>query len=246
MKRRTLLAGLAALAAAGCNRIAGSAPGNALLSAVESWNRNLHDLLGRRTALAREFPPDAISPTFRGNGTTLPATPEYRRHLATGFIDWRLAVTGLVERPLSLSLDALKTMPQRTQITRHDCVEGWSAIGQWGGVPLAHVLQLAGLQPQARFIVFRCADTLGGSHYYESIDLIDAFHPQTLIAHSLNGGPLPVENGAPLRMRIERQLGYKHAKYLVAVEAVASLAEIGGGKGGYWEDHADYQWYAGI
>ena len=137
-------------------------------------------------------------------------------------------------------------MPQHTQITRHDCVEGWSAIGQWSGVPLAHILHLAGLKPEARYIVFRCADTMGDAPYYESIDLIDAFHPQTLVAHSLNGAPLPVENGAPLRMRIERQLGYKHAKYVHTVEAVASLAGIGLGKGGYWEDRAGYQWYAGI
>ena len=137
-------------------------------------------------------------------------------------------------------------MPQRTQITRHDCVEGWSAIGQWQGVPLAHILKQAGLRPEARFIVFRCADVLYGAPYYESVDLIDAFHPQTIVAHRLNGEALPVKNGAPLRMRIERQLGYKHAKYLTGIELVASLDHIAGGKGGYWEDAAGYQWYAGI
>ena len=105
---------------------------------------------------------------------------------------------------------------------------------------------MAKLKPEAKFIVFRCADNLNGQDYYESIDLIDAFHPQTIVAHALNGAPLPVRNGAPLRMRIERQLGYKHAKYLTGIEAVASLAGIGAGKGGYWEDRTGYEWYAGI
>src|SRR4029079_5228 len=116
---------------------------------------------------------------------------------------------------------------------------------QWTGVPLAALLGAAGLRPEARYIVFRCADSLSGAPYYESIDLIDAFHPQTIVAHALNGAPLPVKNGAPLRMRIERQLGYKHAKYVNAIDAVASLDHIAAGKGGYWEDKG-YQWYAGI
>jgi len=246
LPRRGVLAGLAALVVAGCSRIAASGPGASLLGAVEGWNRGLHDWLGRRTSLAREFSLEDISPTFRGNGTVAPDGAFYRHHRDTGFRLWTLTVTGLVERPLALTLDQLRAMPQRTQITRHDCVEGWSAIGQWSGVPLTHILHLAGLKPEARYIVFRCADTMGDAPYYESIDLIDAFHPQTLVAHSLNGAPLPVENGAPLRMRIERQLGYKHAKYVHTVEAVASLAGIGRGKGGYWEDRAGYQWYAGI
>ena len=246
MKRRALIAGLGAFIIGGCSKIASSAPGASLLSAVEDWNKGLHNLLGRRTALAREFQADAISPTFRGNGTVEPDGDAYRQHRENGFRDWQLAVTGLVAQPLSLSLTAIKAMPQRTQITRHDCVEGWSAIGQWTGVPLHHILDQAKLLPDARFIVFRCADRIGGAQYYESIDLIDAFHPQTLVAHSLNGEPLPIKNGAPLRMRIERQLGYKHAKYLTKIEVVASLDEIEGGKGGYWEDQAKYQWYAGI
>jgi DMSO/TMAO reductase YedYZ molybdopterin-dependent catalytic subunit len=137
-------------------------------------------------------------------------------------------------------------MPARTQITRHDCVEGWSAIGQWTGAPLKLLLDAAGLKQSARYIVFHCADRIGGAPYYESIDLIDAFHPQTILAWALNGQMLPVQNGAPLRLRVERQLGYKHAKYVMRAEAVASLAGIGGGKGGFWEDRSDYEWYAGI
>jgi DMSO/TMAO reductase YedYZ molybdopterin-dependent catalytic subunit len=137
-------------------------------------------------------------------------------------------------------------MPVRTQITRHDCVEGWSAIGQWHGVPLKLLLDAVRLRPDARYIVFHCADRFGDVPYYESIDLIDAFHPQTIIAWGMNGDLLPVPNGAPLRLRVERQLGYKHAKYIERIEAVPNLAGLYGGRGGYWEDSHDYEWYAGI
>ena len=168
------------------------------------------------------------------------------RHAQRGFADWALAVDGLVRRPLALPLAALQAMRQRVQITRHDCVEGWSAIAQWQGVPLGLVLAHAGLMPDARYIVFHCADRLGGDVYYESIDLVDGFHPLTILAHRMNGQPLAVAHGAPLRLRVERQLGYKHAKYVMRIELVAGLDRIGGGRGGYWEDRRNYDWYAGI
>jgi len=244
--RRGILASLLGGMAAGCTKVAQSGPGGRLLAAVEDWNRTVQRALSKRTALAREFTRADISASFRGNGTRDPGTPAYQAHVASGFADWRLAIEGLVDRPLSLSLEQLRAMPQRTQITRHDCVEGWSAIGEWTGVPLAHLLGLGGLRDDARYIVFHCADRLSGTPYYESVDLIDAFHPQTIVAHRLNGAPLPVQNGAPLRMRIERQLGYKQAKYVERIEAVATLAQIAGGKGGYWEDRLGYEWYAGI
>jgi DMSO/TMAO reductase YedYZ molybdopterin-dependent catalytic subunit len=136
-------------------------------------------------------------------------------------------------------------MPSRTQITRHDCVEGWSAIGQWTGVPLAQLLAVVRPRPEARYVVFHCADSFGSAPYYESIDMDDAFHPQTLLAYMLNDKTLPVTNGAPLRLRVERQLGYKHAKYVMRLELVDDFSRIGGGRGGYWEDQG-YQWYAGI
>jgi DMSO/TMAO reductase YedYZ molybdopterin-dependent catalytic subunit len=176
--------------------------------------------------------------------------PDYLDASDKNFVDWRLEVGGLVERPLELSLADLRALPSRTQITRHDCVEGWSCIAQWKGAPLKAVLDAAGLKPQARFIAFFCADQLeqtldGNGRYYETIDLIDAWHPQTILAYEMNGAPLAVEHGAPLRLRVERQLGYKMAKYVVRIEAIDSFAALGRGRGGFWEDRG-YEWYAGI
>jgi DMSO/TMAO reductase YedYZ molybdopterin-dependent catalytic subunit len=143
----------------------------------------------------------------------------------------------------------LRALPSRTQITRHDCVDGWSCIGKWKGVRLGTLLDRARLKPAVRYIVFRCADTLGysfnASLYYESIGLDDAFQPQTILAYDMNDAPLPIAHGAPVRLRVERQLGYKMAKFVLRIEAVASLAHIQGGQGGYWEDRG-YAWYAGI
>ena len=246
MKRRGFIAALGAMFVAGCNRIAKTDAGQSLLDAAEGWHKGAHRFLTDREALAPEFPRSAISPYFRGNGSTDPQGGDYPSQAAAGFPDWRLEVRGLVRNPLSLSMENIRRLPQRTQVTRHDCVEGWSAIGEWTGPQLSLLLDQAFLLPEARFLVFRCADNLNGQDYYESVDLVDAYHPQTIVAHLLNGDPLPIRNGAPLRMRIERQLGYKHAKYLTAIEAVASLDDIGEGQGGYWEDRSGYQWYAGI
>ncbi|PZU60473.1 MAG: molybdopterin-binding protein [Sphingobium sp.] len=246
ISRRLLIGGMAATLA-GCDRLAGQESVRRTLFSAENFHKWAQRTLSDREALAREFRPDQISPVFRANGTANPNTEAYRAIWRTGFADWRLRLTGLFSRPLVLSLADLHRLPQREQITRHDCVEGWSAIGKWRGVPLRLLLEAAGLRDAARFLVFRCADTMGtGQPYYESIDRVDAFHPQTILAFALNGRPLTVANGAPLRLRVERQLGYKHAKYLMEIEAVADLSRIGGGKGGYWEDHAGYDWYAGI
>ncbi|MGX7895675.1 molybdopterin-dependent oxidoreductase [Tsuneonella sp. HG222] len=244
MKRRNLLLALAAGLVSGCTKVGKTKPMQDLFGLAEDWHRGAHRLLAGRDALAPEFSPADISPFFRGNGTTSIDRPDYLAAAESGFADWSLAIGGLVDNPRRYSLAELKSLPQRTQITRHDCVEGWSAIGQWTGPQLSAVLEAAKLKPEARYIVFRCADDFNGNPYYESVDLVDAFHPQTIVAHALNGEPLPVRNGAPLRVRIERQLGYKSAKYLTGIEAVASLEGIEGGKGGYWEDRG-YHWYAG-
>jgi DMSO/TMAO reductase YedYZ molybdopterin-dependent catalytic subunit len=238
--------GTGGLLLSACDRIHASPTVQRVLGIGESATMSAQRIITDRTALAREFSAADMSPRFRTNGTNLPSSVDYAGHLASNFHDWRLVVDGLVARPLQLSLDQIRRMPVRTQITRHDCVEGWSAIGKWTGVPLKLLLDHAGISRSARFIVFHCADTIGGSPYYESIDLIDAYHPQTILAWGMNDEMLPVGHGAPLRLRVERQLGYKHAKYIMRVEAVGDLAGIGLGKGGYWEDNSAYQWYAGI
>jgi DMSO/TMAO reductase YedYZ molybdopterin-dependent catalytic subunit len=235
-----------ALLLGGCDRIAATETAQRAFLGAEGLTYRVQRLLTPRDALAPEFTGADLSPIFRPNGTFMPRSADYKALLDGGFADYRLHVGGLVARPLVIALDRLKALPQRTQITRHDCVEGWSAIGKWTGPALGPILHYAGLSSAARYIVFHCFDDFGGTAYYESIDLVDAFHPQTILAWALNDRPLPVPNGAPVRVRIERQLGYKHAKYVRAIEAVASLDQIGRGKGGYWEDVGNYAWYAGI
>jgi DMSO/TMAO reductase YedYZ molybdopterin-dependent catalytic subunit len=246
IRRRTLLTGGAGLLLSGCDQVAQIPAARRVLFSGEVMHQGLHRALTDRAALAPEFTPDQRSPIFRSNGTRDPGTPAYAALAANRFADWRLQVGGLVSRPLSLTLADLRALPNRAQITRHDCVEGWSAIAKWTGPTLGVVLRAAGLRSEARFVVFRCADAIGGTPYYETIDLTDAFHPQTILAWALNDRLLDVAHGAPLRLRVERQLGYKHAKYLMGIDAVAGLAGIGRGKGGFWEDVADYDWYAGI
>lgn len=230
----------------GCDRIGRSAAFQKVQLGAQDLTMLAQRLVIDRNALAPEYSAAEMSPVFRTNGNAMPRSPQYAAHLASGFAHWRLRVDGLVRRPLALSLAQLRRLPARTQITRHDCVEGWSAIGKWTGVPLKLLLDGAGLRPEARYIVFHCADDFRGTPYYESIDLVDAFHPQTILAWGMNDRPLPVGHGAPLRLRLERQLGYKMAKFVMRVEAVDRLERIGRGKGGYWEDVAGYQWYAGI
>ncbi len=242
------LAAFGALTLAGCERLSQTAWFPKILGAGETASEGAAHLLTSRKSMAQEFPAADLSPTFRSNGTAEPDSDGYRALMANGFADYRLAIGGLVEHPASLSLAELKALPSRTQITRHDCVEGWSAIGKWKGAKLSALLEAARPKPEARYVVFHCADPMtedGTDLYYESIDFEDAFHPQTILAYELNDTPLPVKNGAPVRLRVERQLGYKHAKYVMRLEVVASFAHIAGGNGGYWEDQG-YQWFAGI
>jgi DMSO/TMAO reductase YedYZ molybdopterin-dependent catalytic subunit len=237
-----------ALALSGCDALSRSEWFPKLLAAGEKLNRSAHHLLAPRKAMAQEFTEADLSPQFRSNGTALPDSAAYRALASAGFADYRLEVGGLVERPGSFSLGDLRALPSRTQITRHDCVEGWSAIGKWKGAMLSALLERAGPKPGARYVMFYCADPMeanGAEPYYESIDMDDAMHPQTLLAYELNDKPLPIKNGAPIRLRVERQLGYKHAKYVMKVELVESFERIRGGMGGYWEDQG-YEWYAGI
>ncbi|MEA1834454.1 molybdopterin-binding protein [Methylobacterium durans] len=302
LSRRSLILGAAAAAGSallsGCDRLGNAEWFRRTLKTGEDANMFVQRLLLTEAKLAPEYAESDISPWFKPNGTAAPPDKAYRALVKRKFADYRLEIGGLVETPLQLSLAELRALPSRTQVTRHDCVEGWSCIGKWTGVPLSELLNRARLKPEARFIVFHCADTMGqgedpngestdqggqqaqggnanpsmtkqsganedrqssggqqeageasGSgmpiRYYESIDLVDAYHPQTILAYDMNGKVLPVEHGAPLRLRLERQLGYKMAKYVMRIEVVESFADIGEGQGGYWEDQG-YAWYAGI
>jgi DMSO/TMAO reductase YedYZ molybdopterin-dependent catalytic subunit len=255
LTRRKLLiglgAGVAAAPLASCSLDTGSPAALSILDKVEGLTEAVQRaLLSPRTALAPEYPPGAISSYFKPNGSIDPDDPEYVALRQGAFNDWKLEVGGLVERPMKLSLPEVRALPSRSQITRHDCVEGWSCIGQWKGAQLSALLDAAGPKAQARYLAFFCADTLeqtldNTGRYYETIDLIDAYHPQTILAYEMNFKPLPVEHGAPLRLRLERQLGYKMAKYVMRIEAIDGFAHIARGRGGFWEDRG-YEWYAGI
>ncbi|MBP1843959.1 DMSO/TMAO reductase YedYZ molybdopterin-dependent catalytic subunit [Rhizobium petrolearium] len=242
--------GAGALALSGCDVLDQNGDIDAVLRSAEQLTMKAQRLLQGRNALAREFTEADISPSFRVNGTSVPDSDEYAVLAEGEFKGWKLKVGGLVERPQEISLADLRKLPARTQITRHDCVEGWSAIGKWTGVPLMSILNRTGVKPTARYAVFHCADELertldGSGRYYESIDLVDAFHPQTILAYEMNGQALSIGHGAPLRLRVERQLGYKQAKYIMRIELVDSFSSLWGGNGGFWEDRG-YEWYAGI
>ncbi len=256
LSRRRFLTGAAVSAStvplAGCFDSLGQRGGTArgvmesaqwLTYRVQRW------MLGS-DSLAQEYAESEIRQPQRPNGTTNPQDADYRRLVAEDFSGYRLSVSGMVAQPGTFSLDEIRAMPGRTQITRHDCVEGWSCIAKWTGVPLASVLDAVGVAPAARFVVFDCYDTMengftGPVKYYESIDMEDARHPQTILAYGCNDQPLSVANGAPLRVRVERQLGYKMAKYVRAITVTDTLAGFGEGGGGYWEDRG-YEWFAGI
>jgi len=231
---------------AGCDNLSRSDWFTSLLGKAEGVTRRAQRLLTPRRAMAKEFTEADLSPVFPPNGTDNPANPVYQALARNGFADWRLEVGGLVQHPAVFSLAELRDMPSRTQITRHDCVEGWSAIGKWTGIQLGELLARVQPLPSARYVVFYCADPdEDGQHYYESIDFEDAYHPQTILAYELNGKTLPIAHGAPVRLRVERQLGYKMAKYVMRIEVMESFASIAEGQGGYWEDQG-YEWYAGI
>ena len=194
-------------------------------------------------SLAREYTHQDIT-SFPATGTTDPGVLDmpglsdaYRRLRGGEFAEWRLTVEGRVATPRSFSLAELKRLPSRTQITRHTCEEGWTAIGQWTGVPLSLVLDAAGILPTARFVVFYSYDDLA-----DSIDMLDALHPQTILAYGMNGRDLPIPHGAPVRLRVERQLGYKSMKYVQRI-AVVDEFDDGGNKGNIQNGWA---WYTGI
>ena len=188
---------------------------------------------------AREFSRAEISQVAPVNGEP-PVTSEYQRQLADGFADWKLSVDGLVDRPASFSLVDLRGFPARTQITHQACEEGWSFIAEWTGVPVSYVLDQVGVRPEAKYVVFYAFDKK-----WDSIDMADAWHRQSLLAYTMNGEELPTRHGAPLRLRVPRQLGFKSKKYLVRISATDTMKNIGNGQGSSGLDKG-YAWYGGI
>jgi DMSO/TMAO reductase YedYZ molybdopterin-dependent catalytic subunit len=193
-------------------------------------------------SLAREFPRSMISKTPFANPARHPGDA-FKRLEAGGFADWRLSVDGMVARPTTFSLPDLRSLPFRSQITEVACEEGWSYIAEWIGTPLGEVLSAVGILPQARYIVYFSADP----HWWDSIDMTDALHPQTLLTWGMNDGDLPVSFGGPLRMRVPRQLGYKSVKYIAHLTATDNLKKFGKGLGSAAAEAEDpYAWYVGI
>lgn len=246
MKRGLFLAGSITAALAACGPIGNKLNENHgfhnVLESAEALNQRVIGT-GGRVAL---YKPGDISSDFPIDSLDTPGDARYTALLADGFRSYRLVVDGLVDHPQALTLAQLQHLMNVTQITRHDCVEGWSAIAQWQGVRLADVLMMAAPRAQARYVAFHSFDRdSNGTPYYESLSLQQAAHPQTLLALRQNGKPIAAERGAPVRLTVPTQLGYKSAKWVQRIEIVASLANIGLGKGGYWEDQG-YEWYAGI
>ena len=196
-------------------------------------------VLTSRHSLAREFTRAEISKVAQISGDP-PRRDTYRRLLATGFAGWRLSIDGLVARPASFSLADLKSLPSRSQITEHTCEEGWSFIAEWTGVPLSDLMRRVGVLPQANYVAFFPFD-----ESWDSLDMADVWHPQTLVVHTMNGQPLPIDHGAPVRLKVPRQLGYKSVKYLTRITVTDTLKNIGSGLGSASPDFG-YSWYAGI
>ena len=191
-------------------------------------------------AMAREFARSEISNRPLANEIP-PLNDAFKKLQAGGFADWRLTVDGMVDRPGMFSLEQLKSYPSRSQITQLACEEGWSYVAEWTGVPLSHVLEAAGIQPQARYVVYFSIDP----DWWDSIDMGDALHPQTYLAYGMNGGELSVGNGGPLRMRVPRQLGYKSVKFITRISVTDDLRKFGKGLGSS-SPEAGYSWFAGI
>jgi len=238
-----LTTGLGAAGVAGAAAIAGQAgtippDAGAAYGLGATLTYTAHRLL-TRNSMAREFPREGVSTPF-ANGRP-PKDEAFLKHQAADFADWRVTVDGLVERPMSLSLADLRGYPSRSQITQLACEEGWSYIAEWKGVPLSHVLNLVGLRPEARYVAYFSSSP----GWWDSLDLADAWHPQTLLALGMNGGELPVPFGGPVRMRVPRQLGYKSVKYVNRLVAAADLKSFGKGLGS-GAPEAGYSWYAGI
>lgn len=242
MKRRLFVATLGAASLTGCGPVKDQLT-TSLYGVLDSVQWLNHTIVGTR-GMARLYKESDISSDYRIDSLNTPSDTRYADAARDNWSGYRLPITGLVDRPQVFTLAELRAMQQLGEITRHDCVEGWSVIGKWSGVQLARILAMAQPKANARYVIFRCFDKdETGVEYYESLDLHEAAHPQTILALDLNNKPVDPDHGAPVRLRIPTQLGYKSAKWVRQIELAAAFPA--NGKGGYWEDQG-YEWYAGI
>jgi methionine sulfoxide reductase catalytic subunit len=203
-------------------------------------------LLFRRVISRQNYSVSDISPFFRVNGRP-PDNGEYKELADGNFVKWKLHVHGLVQRQLELSLENLEEMVKQSQITEHSCIQGWTAIAQWTGVPMTEILSRCQPLPEAKYVIFHSFQyDPNGCEYYEVLDIELAKHPQTILAYEMNGKKLEIPHGAPVRLRVETQLGYKMVKWIRSIELVSEYRNIGQGQGGYREDTMFYGIGAGI
>ena len=225
LRRGLTLGGVALLS--GCT-ITDDDSVDAALAGISRWNDRVQGWL---------FDPNQLAPTYAESEITRPFPfnayygEDEIRHVDGD--SWRLEVSGLVSSPKRFALSELRTMPQHEQITRHICVEGWSAIGRWGGVRFSDFLARVGADRNARYVGFKCADD-----YFTSIDMPTALHPQTLLTLSYDGQILPPQYGYPVKLRMPTKLGYKNPKHITAIYVTNTYP------GGYWEDQG-YNWFGG-
>ncbi len=247
MKRRVFVASSISAALAGCAPVTNALNDNPTIHRTLTSAAGLNHLAIGTLGMARIYPDSAIMRVnYPVNSLPTPTTEMYSRLRRDGFRNFRLPVSGLVDRPQSFTLGQLHAMALIDQTTRHDCVEGWSVVGRWKGVLLGSLLAHVKPTTKARYVVCHSFDTdQQGTPFYGSIDLHQAAHPQTQLALYFNGQPVPADYGGPVRLRIPTQLGYKSTKWVRSIEVVDSFKHIGGGNGGYWEDNG-YEWYAGI
>ena len=239
-RRTAIITGVSSIGALllnGCSKSSPPTYGN-ILRMGDNLTYNAQRALLPGQSLAKEYTHGDIS-SFPATGTTNPAdsskpyfSKDYDRFQNNAFADWKLQIEGSVAKPGAYSLADLQKFPSRTQITRHTCEEGWTAIAEWNGVQLSRVLQAAGILPGARFVNFYSYDG-----FNDSIDMLDAFHIQTILAYGMNGRNLPIQHGAPLRVIVEKQIGYKSVKYLQRIVVTDEFVDTG---------DSGWAWYVGI
>ncbi len=247
MKRGLFVATSLSAALAGCARVTNALNDNTGIKGVVDSAERLNHLVIGTHGMAKLYPASDVTEPFPTNGLATPTSDaSYAQLVKTNFAGYSMRVSGLVDHARTFSLRELQALTSLSQTTRHDCVEGWSVVGTWAGVPMATILAMVVPKPEARYVMFYSYDRDDqGTPFYGSLDIHQSVHPQTQLALQLNGKPIDADHGGPVRLRIPTQLAYKSTKWVQRIEVVSTFKHIYGGMGGYWEDNG-YEWYAGI